>query len=599
MPNKKNVNIKYTSRDFDSIKEDLIDHAKRYYPDNYRDFTTPSFGSMVFDAVAYIGDILSYYVDYSVNEAFLDTSIEFDNIRKHARSLGYNFYGTPSSYGIVSLFVLCPSNSDGTAPDTSYLPIIKKGASFSGIAGGNYILTEDVNFNAAKNEFVAARFNDSTGATTHFAVKTFGQVQSGIFQISEIDLNNTSFEKFKKVKVGDSNITEIYSVVDSSGNKYYEVDNLAQEVVFLETTNKDAFSDGVRSILKPFVATRRFVTEQDDTGTYLQFGFGSDEEDASGITDPSKVAIKMHGKKQISNNSFDPTKLLSTNKFGVSPYNTTLKVIYRTNDPNSINAPALSIKDIVFVDYTFNNIDTLNATKINNLKSSLEVSNETPINGYNSDLTNEELKVRAKAHYATQNRAVTKQDYESIIYQMPPKFGSVKRASIINDPSSTNRKISVYVISENDDKKLTKCDDITKNNIKNWISRYIPINDSVEIKDAFVVNYSIEFSLVYDRNYEPETVLFACQNEIENYLSTSLYIGEPLYLTTFYNILNKITGVVDVKKIIIKNKSSGAYSTNSMNFDKILSKDGTFLRVPKNVILELKYPALDIKGTVK
>ena len=599
MPNKKNVNIKYTSRDFESIKQDLIDHAKRYYPDNYRDFTTPSFGSMVFDAVAYVGDVLSYYVDYSVNESFLDTSIEFDNIRKHARSLGYNFYGTPSSYGVVSLFVLCPANSDGTAPDTTYLPIIKKGTSFSGIAGGNYVLTEDVNFNASKNEFVAARFNDTTGATTHFAVKTHGQVQSGIFEITEINLNNTAFEKFKKVKVGDSNITEVFSVVDSSGNKYYEVDNLAQEVVFVETTNKDAFASGVRSILKPFVATRRFTVEQDDTGTYLQFGFGSEDEDTVGITDPSKIAIKMHGKKQITNNSFDPTKLLSTNKFGVSPYNTILKVIYRTNDPNSINAPALSIKDVVFVDYLFNNLDTLNTTKVEAVKRSLEVSNEDPITGFNSDLTNEELKVRAKSHYATQNRAVTKQDYESVVYQMPPKFGSIKRANIINDPSSTNRKISIYVVSEDDDNKLAKCDEITKNNVKNWISRYIPINDSVEIKDAFIVNFSIEFNLVYDRTYDPNTVLFSCQSKIEEYLKTSLYIGEPLYLSTFYNILNKLTGVTDVKKITIKNKSGGVYSSNSLNFDKILSKDGTFLKVPKNVILELKYPAIDIKGTVR
>ncbi len=599
MPNKKNVNIKYTSRDFESIKQDLIDHAKRYYPDNYRDFTTPSFGSMVFDAVAYVGDVLSYYVDYSVNESFLDTSIEFDNIRKHARSLGYNFYGTPSSYGIVSLFMLCPSNADGTAPDTTYLPIIKKGTSFSGIAGGNYVLTEDVNFNAAKNEFVAARFNDTTGATTHFAVKTHGQVQSGIFEITEINLNNTAFEKFKKVKVGDSNITEVFSVVDSSGNKYYEVDNLAQEVVFVETTNKDAFASGVRSILKPFVATRRFTVEQDDTGTYLQFGFGSEDEDAAGITDPSKIAIKMHGKKQITNNSFDPTKLLSTNKFGVSPYNTILKVIYRTNDPNSINAPALSIKDVVFVDYIFNNLDTLSTTKVEAVKRSLEVSNEQSITGFNSDLTNEELKVRAKSHYATQNRAVTKQDYESIVYQMPPKFGSIKRANIINDPSSSNRKISIYVVSENDDKKLAKCDEITKNNIKNWISRYIPINDSVELKDAFIVNFSIDFNLVYDRTYDPNTVLFTCQSKIEEYLKTSLYIGEPLYLSTFYNILNKLAGVTDVKKITIKNKSGGVYSSNSLNFDKILSKDGTYLKVPKNVILELKYPAIDIKGTVR
>ena len=117
MPKSKNVSIKYTSREFETIKDDLIEHAKRFYPDNYKDFTTPSFGSMVFDSVSYVGDILSYYLDYSVNESFMETAVEFDNIRKHARSFGYKFKGVGSSYGIVAFFILCPSNSDGTAPN--------------------------------------------------------------------------------------------------------------------------------------------------------------------------------------------------------------------------------------------------------------------------------------------------------------------------------------------------------------------------------------------------------------------------------------------------------------------------------------------------
>jgi hypothetical protein len=94
MPKNKNVAVKYTSRDFESIKEDLVEYAKRYYPDGYRDFSAASFGSLVLDTVAYTGDILSYYLDYHVNESFLDTSLEFENIRKHARAFGYKFAGT-------------------------------------------------------------------------------------------------------------------------------------------------------------------------------------------------------------------------------------------------------------------------------------------------------------------------------------------------------------------------------------------------------------------------------------------------------------------------------------------------------------------------
>ena len=109
MPKNKNVNIKYTSREFATIKQDLIDHAERYYPESYKDFSQASFGSMVLDSVAYVGDVLSYYLDYNVNESFLDTAIEFDNIRKHARSLGYNYNGIPSSFGTLA-FLKHPRN---------------------------------------------------------------------------------------------------------------------------------------------------------------------------------------------------------------------------------------------------------------------------------------------------------------------------------------------------------------------------------------------------------------------------------------------------------------------------------------------------------
>ena len=597
MPKKKNVLIKYTNRDFKSIKDDLVDYARRYYPDSYRDFTTPSFGSMVLDNVAYVGDILSYYLDYSINESFLDTSIEFDNIKKHARSLGFNFHGTPSSYGVVTLYILCPANTAGTAPDVSFLPVLKRGAVFGTHSGANFVLTEDVVFNRPENDVVAARMDSTTGATTYFAVRAYGQIQSGVFEETLVQLDS-KFEKFKKVRVGTRDVTEIYSVTDSAGNKYYEVDNLAQEVVFIETTNDNAASDGVRSILKPFVATRRFVVEQDNTGTFLQFGYGSEEEDSIGITDPAKIAIKMHGKKQISNNSFDPTKLLSTNKFGIAPYNTTLKIVYRTNNPNSVNAGGNTIRQIPFANLVFNNPTSLNSQIKSFVESSLEVSNEEPINGFNNDLSAEELKVRAKSYYATQNRAVTKQDYESIIYQMPPKFGSIRRVNMVNDPSSSNRKITLYVISQHNDGYLDTANSLTKNNMKNWLTNYISINDSIEIKDAIVVNFKLTFKVMYDRNYDPDAVLFACKNSLTDMFSETFYIGEPLYLTSIYDNLNRITGVVDVKKVAVESAIGGTYSSTTLNFDNIMSKDGTFVKVPKNVILELRYPNIDLKGTV-
>ena len=599
MPKNKNVIIKYTSRDFESIKEDLVDYAQRYYSEGYRDFTEASFGSMMIDTVAYIGDTLSYYLDYNMNESFLDTSLEYENVRKHAAALGYNFAGTPSSYGIVSLFVIIPANSDGTAPDTSYLPILKTGASFAGSGGGNFILTQDVNFSDPSADIVAARFNSTTGATTFFAVRAYGQVQSGTVYLATIDLTNAVFEKFRKVRVSDSNVSEIISVIDSDGRRYYQVDNLAQEVVFVETTNKTAASDGVRSILKPFSATRRFTLVQDDTGTYLQFGFGSEDSTANGVVDPASIALKMHGKNYITSKSFDPTKLMSTDRLGVAPYSTTLKVVYRANSPATTNIGANQINTIISRTFVFADPSTLVNSSRLDVESSLEVNNDKPITSATNDLSVEEIKVRAKAHYATQNRAVTKEDYESLVYNMPPSFGAIKRANILNDPSSTNRRLSLYLISEDNNGYLAVANDATKNNVKNWLNQFKALNDSIEIIDPKIINFGVEFSVVIDQRFSSDSVVFACVQELQNYFSEVFYIGEPIYLTKIYDRLNRVDGVDDTRKVKIFNRTGGSYSSLSLDFNKILSKDGTFINTPKNAIMELKFPNLDIKGTAK
>jgi hypothetical protein len=601
MPKKNDyVSIKYTSREFESIKEDLVQYAKRYYPDTYKDFSDASFGSLLFDTVAYVGDILSYYVDYSVNESFLDTAIEYDNIRKHARALGYKFSGVPASYGNIAVYILVPSNSDGTAPDTSYLPILKRGATFRSVGAASFVLTEDVDFNSADTEVAAARFNSTTGQTTYFAVRTHGQVSSGIFQAATVDLSDTTYEKFRRIRLGTSGISEIVSVHDSDGNEYYEVDFLSQEVIFLETTNQTAASDGVRSILKPYVASRRFVVEQDDTGTYLQFGFGSETaDDQTGLAEPSRVSLNLHGRRQITNSSFDPTKMLGTNKLGISPFSTSLSIVYKINDSDSVNAAVNTLTDVTSADFRFTNSETLSDSEKSLVVGSIEATNEEPITGDTSQYSAEELKVRAKTYYAAQGRAVTKQDYESLIYSMPTKYGSIKRANIVNDPSATNRRMSLYVISEDSSNNLISCNSVIKQNLKNWLSTYRSMNDVIDIIDAKVINFGVDFKILTDRRKNTYDVLDLATQEIKDLFSTTLYIGEPLYITNIYNALSKIEGVADVKNVKVYNINGGSYSNYKLDFDEIKSRDGTYIKVPDNVILELKHPESDIKGVAR
>ena len=594
----KKTPIKYTSRDYDSIREDLLSHAKRYYSEEWKDFSKSTINSLLIDSVAYIGDVLSYYLDYQANESFLDTAIEFKNIRNHARALGYKYAGTPSTYGTISIFCLIPANSDGSAPNMKYLPIVKQGSSFSSTNGGTYSLTEDVRFDNPKNEIRGARFNDTTGATTFFAVKAMGQVVSGLFERITVDLSDSSFEKFRKIKIGNNTITDVISVVDADGNKYYEVENLAQEVVFVEATNKSAKSDGVRSILKPYIAARRFVLEQDDTGTYLQFGFGSEASTVEGLADPSQVVLKMHGKTSISKMSFDPSKLLGTTKLGIAPALTTLTVVAKTNPIDNINAGAGTITTVRTTKFYFDDVQTLSNTLTTDIIASLEVTNEEPIMGNNTDISKEELKVRAKTHYATQNRAVTKQDYESVIYNMPKKFGAIKRVSVINDPSATNRRLAIYLISEGTSGFLATANSKIKLNVKNWIMQYKGLNDIIDIYDAKIVNFGVDFKVVVDDRFSQFDIIGRCVSELKKYFSNQLYIGEPVYLTRLYSVLGKVEGVADVKKVTVNHKTGTNYSVVNVDFGELLSRDGSYIKTPQNVIMELKYPDIDIKGTI-
>ena len=169
------------------------------------------------------------------------------------------------------------------------------------------------------------------------------------------------------------------------------------------------------------------------------------------------------------------------------------------------------------------------------------------------------------------------------MYNLPPKFGSVTRANIINDPSSSNRKLSLYLISTDNNGNLSQTNQVTKNNIKNWISQYKSLNDQIEIFDPKIINFELEFMVSIDKRYSQQIVLRKCISEIKKLLADKFYIGEPLYLSRIYSILNRVDGVDDVRKVAAVNKTGGVYSNISLDMSKIVSKDGTFIKHQKIV----------------
>ena len=182
---------------------------------------------------------------------------------------------------------------------------------------------------------------------------------------------------------------------------------------------------------------------------------------------------------------------------------------------------------------------------------------------------------------------------------MPSSFGSVKRVQVIQDPNSLNRRIAIYLISQDESGKLAMTHTRTKSNLKTWLSKYKAINDIVDIFDAKVLNFGIDFTIAVDLRYDTDTVLNTAIARVRDRYATTFEIGEPIYINDIKNILSETEGVIDIRKLRIENKSSGTYSTFRVDFEKIKSRDGTIIMPPKNAIFELKFPDIDIKGVAR
>mgnify|MGYP003131387576 FL=1 len=588
--------INYTSRDFASIKGDLLNYAQKYYPEAFRDFNESSFGSLMVDMVSYVGDMLSFYVDYQANESFLSTAVESENVIKLSKALGYKFRPNAASHGEASFFISVPAQTNITSPDLDYAPILKRGTSLKTADGKTFTLIQDIDFAESEDIVVAEASADGT-SPTRYAIKAQGLVMSG--ELMTETFNIGAYERFRQVEIEDPNLTEVISVFDADGNNYYEVDYLTQDSVYIPVPNTQANKSTVENILKPVAVPRRFVVEQTFDRTLVQFGFGTDNNEERRL-DPATVILDVFGKDYITEKSFDPTVLISTNKLGVAPTNTTLTVIYRRNSVRDVNAAPGTLTGVSAPIFKFLNIDTLAAGEMNTVKSSLEVTNETAITGDASNMTTDELKIRSYGTYAAQNRAVTREDYVNLVYNMPSNFGQVKKAAIERDVDSFNGKnLNLYVISTDSLGLLQQTNTTIKQNLKTWVSKYKMLGDTLDILDARIQNVKIFFTVAAYASVNKHDVLESCLNALSSfYANREFDIGEELKISDVYKVLNNLPGVIDTKDVTVEPVSGQNYSDFSLPFHQLISPDGRSLRAPSNVVFEVKYPLTDIDGEV-
>tara|TARA_Y100000034_G_scaffold136558_1_gene213820 strand:- start:6600 stop:8396 length:1797 start_codon:yes stop_codon:yes gene_type:complete len=593
---KKLMPINYTHREYSSIRDDLLQIAERFYPDTFQDFSEASFGAMMIDAVAYVGDQLSFYVDYNVNESFLDTAYQYSNVVRHGRALGYKTQGRPSTYGTVAAFILVPASATGLGPNTDYLPILKRGTSFNTNTGLAFVLTANMDFANPRNLTVAARVDETTGAPTHYAVRAYGNVVSGIFGQETVEIG--AYERFLRVDLLASNVAEIISVFDSQGKQYYEVEYLAQNMIFKEIANSNYKNDNVPSLVKPFLVSRKFTVENFNDSVALQFGSGKSTE-SDVIANPQNIAANVFGKNYVSDTTFDPTRISKNETFGIVPSNTSLIVTYRTTNPLNSNVGAGGLNKVGASYFEFQNEQSLSSAHVQDVIQSLEVINEQPIAGAVTYPSAAEVKRRIFDTFPTQNRAVTQADYENICYRMPSKYGAIKRVSVQRDADSQKRNLNMYVLSEDTNAKLMVANSTLKNNLKTWINNYRMINDTIDILDPYILNFGIQFIVKAKEGADKFGTLDSCVAALQDHYVAVGFIGEPLYISDIYHVLKDVGNVLDVLKVKIVSKTGGQYSNAAIDINQNMSPDGSYLIIPNNAIIELKFPETDIIGKVK
>jgi len=596
--------IRYTSRDFDSIKRDLVTFTKRYYPDTFKDFQEAGFGSMLLDTVSYVGDILSFYLDYQVNESFLNTASEFENVIRIAQQMGYKYDPSKTSTGLATFYALVPAQTSvtfesGAEPNLNYAPILAKGTRLNSRKGVPFILVSDVDFAAASNEVVVATRDTTSGRPTHYAIKAFGRVISGRLNVLTRALGD--YKPFQKVVLNDNSIVEIISVTDSNGSEYFEVPNLAQDVIYRQIPNNGSDREFVKFIMQPKSSPRRFQTTRESNRMILQFGYGSevDLDTAERNVMPSRVTMDLFGKNYVSDVTFDPNVLLKSGKFGIAPANTSLTINVRTNVDTNVNLPTNSLTTITNAITKFSDAATSAALK-RQVITSLEVTNDEPITGDMSRLTADEVKILASNSYFAQNRAVTANDYKNLCYTMPSSFGGIKRAAAYKDVRSLKNNINVYVLAEDGNGKFATATSSLKNNLKTWLSRFKLLSDSIDIFDGRIINIKVDFTAIAEEGMDKAATLARAERALRKHISENpTNMGDPLFITKLINAVNEADGVADVLTLSVGQKTGSNYSNTAFDIDNNMSADGRKIFIPKNVIWEVKFPFKDINGEMR
>jgi hypothetical protein len=610
--------IRYINRDFNDFRNTLIEYSKTYFPNTYNDFTPSSTGMLFMEMASYVGDVLSFYLDNQIQETFIQKARQTENLFNLAYMLGYRPKVTTAASVDIDFYQQIPAKTSGSiqVPDYDYALLIPENTQVSSNTDTNikFLIQDVIDFSSSSSldPTEVSVFQISGNQPQYFLLKKTRKAISATIRSTQFSF--AGGVRFDTRNINDSNIIGILDVYDSDNNQWHEVPNLAQENVFdtIRNTNSNdpnfASDNEVPYLLQLKQVQRRFVTRFQTTGSLqLQFGAGSyGDNDEEIVPNPDNVGLGLPFEQDKLTTAFSPLNFVFTNTYGISPSNTTLTVRYLTGGGvgSNVNSGTLTVVDDTNIRFINTNLG--NTSLANTIFNSLASNNPLAADGGQDGDTIEEIRQNATGNFQNQLRTVTKEDYLIRALSMPSNLGVIAKAYAMPSkiaeyqPGELPTILDLYILSYDINKNLRTASATLKHNLKTYLSEYRMINDSIKIKDAFVVNIGVDFDIVVLPNYNNNEVLTKCIDSLTTYFGIDKWqINEPILLKDLYILLDKVEGVQTVKNVVITNKAGVALGYSAYGYD-IQGATVNSVVYPSidPMIFEVKYPNNDIKGRV-
>ena len=607
--------IKYVNRDFTSLRNSLIDYSKTYFPNTYSDFTAASPGMMFMEMAAYVGDVLSFYVDNQFQETFIQYSRQTQNLYDLAYMMGYKPKATTAATAIIDCYQQVPAVTSASieVPDYSYALQIPANTTITAALSGSvkFIIQNKVNFSFSSSidPTTVTVFETAGGVPTYFLLKK--QTRAISATINSINFAFQSPIPFDTRTISNPNILGILDIVDqTTGDTWYEVDYLAQDAIFENIVNSNpndpnyVLDTDVADLLRLKQVQNRFATRfLNKTNLQLQFGSGNPTDTTEElIPNPNNVGIGLPSEQDKLTTAYAPTNFIFTNTYGIAPSNTTLIVRYLTGGGVSSNVISNDLTGLDTNNVTFVNSTVANSNLANQIFNTILVTNPEAASGGSDGDDINEIRQNSMGNFQNQLRNVTFDDYVVRSLSLPPIYGTISKvyASKPQSSSNSNNTLDLYVLSYNDNKELTTATPALKQNLATYLAEYKMINDAIGILDAFIINIGINFEIITLPSFNSDEVILKCISALRVAFNIDKWqVNQPIMLKDLNILLDNVEGVQTVKKIEFINKTGENLGYSDYSYDVLGATTNNVIYPSIDpMIFELKYPNTDIQGKV-